>query len=283
MRALRWFPSYLVMSLAACSGAGETTSGAGGSVTQGTSSGSGAAGEGGAAGGHPSGGSGGDSAAPQRTDVTFSTSDGLTLSGYLTTSASGPPGSPGVVLVHQFQVDDEQWGSLPADLAKAGYRALAFDLRGHGQSDPYDGGALSNLLTDPDGAPRDVDAALTYLATEGEADPDRLAVVGTSVGANLAVVTAILGKARTHVAFSARKPPVEALASAPAQGMTSVFYLASENDPGGQAADSQTMYDGTVEPRKITIVGGSGDHGIDLIDKHPGNRDALFVWLADNL
>lgn len=224
-----------------------------------------------------------DAAAPTRSDVEITTEDGLRLTGYLTAGADSPPGAPGVLLVHQYQRDDEQWGDLPGALATRGYRVLAFNLRGHGDSDPYQGATLDGILTDPAGAPRDVAAALAYLRAAGAADPQRIAVVGTSIGANLTVAASIHGWAKTYVAFSARRPPTESLAGAPATGMASVFYLAGENDTGGQAADAQTMYDATSPPRDLRIYAGSADHGIAILTNQADARELLYTWLAANL
>ncbi len=224
-----------------------------------------------------------DAAPATRTDLELTTEDGLRLTGYLTAGPASTPGAPGVVLVHQYLRDDEQWGDLPGALAGRGYRVLAFNLRGHGDSDPYQGASLDGILTDPDGAPRDVAAALAYLRAAGAADPQRIAVVGTSIGANLAVAASIHGWAKTYVAFSSRRTPTESLAGAPATGMASVFYLAGENDTGGQAADAQTMFDATTPPRDLRIYAGSTDHGIAILDNQADARQRLFEWLATNL
>jgi dienelactone hydrolase len=215
--------------------------------------------------------------------VTLVTSDGLSLSGILTTGPASPEGSPGVVLVHQFGESKAQWASLPQTLARSGFRTLAFDLRGHGASDPYGGASLDDLLTDPDGAPRDVDAALAYMAGPGGGDPTRLGVVGTSIGANLTLVAAIGHQARTFVSISARRPPTESLAGAPATGMGSVFFLASELDPGGQATDAQSMFMATAEPRKLTIYPGTADHGIAILEHQPGALGEMLAWLSAQL
>jgi dienelactone hydrolase len=227
----------------------------------------------------PDGGTG----APTSSNVAFTASDGVRLTGRLTVPAGGGTGQPGVVLLHQFGLDLNQWGSLESTLATQGYRVLAFSLRGHGTSDPYAGGSLEGLLTDPDGAPRDVTAALERLGTELQADPARLAAVGTSVGANLAVAAAIRGQVKSAVAFSARKPPTEALARTPATGMANVFYLAGELDRGGQAADAQTLFDATAEPRDLHIWPQTDDHGMELLQNHPEATTLLLQWLRAHL
>lgn len=217
----------------------------------------------------------------EREDLSFSSD--VRLTGYLSTHASSPPGSPGVVLVHQYQRSDEQWGDWPAALAAQGYRVLAFNLRGHGDSDPYDG-SLAGILSDPDAAPSDLRAALAYLSSEGRADPERIAVIGTSVGANLAVGAAIAGEAKTYVSLSSRRSAVEALAGTEATGMASVFYLASSEDGGGvQAADATSMHELTAVPRQVEIYPESSDHGIALLDDQEGARDLVEAWLEQTL
>jgi dienelactone hydrolase len=223
-----------------------------------------------------------DAGPPARAPVTLTTDDGKSLDGFVVTGQTAPAGSPGVVLLHQYQSDHQQWGELPERLVLEGWRVLAFSYRGHGASDAYDG-ALVDILTDPDGAPVDVAAALAWLADEGQADVDRLALVGTSIGANLAVAGAIDGAAKTYVAISARQPPAEALAGASATGMRSVFYLAGENDPGGQAADSTNMFDATAEPRELKIYEGTAAHGSALLDPQYDVAERVIAWLADTL
>lgn len=61
----------------------------------------------------------------------FRTPDGLTLRGDM----SGPPNEPTVVLLHGGGQTRHAWSAERRLLAGAGYRALAYDARGHGDSD----------------------------------------------------------------------------------------------------------------------------------------------------
>ncbi len=215
---------------------------------------------------------------PSRLDVSFNSS-GDVLTGFLTTTSLTAAGSPGVVLVHQYLEDDEQWGELPNQLARAGYRVLAFNLHGHGDSAPYDG-PLSNILSDPVIGPGDVAAARTWLIGAGQSDPNRIAIIGTSIGANLAVGAAISGDAKTYVSVSARKSAVETLAGTTASGMSSVLYMASELDGGGvQATDAQTMHDATAKPKQIHIYQGVDDHGIGILRNRSDASTRILDWL----
>jgi hypothetical protein len=226
-------------------------------------------------------------AGTSRTDVSFVTTDGLTLTGFVTavSDAQRQPGqtatSPGVVLVHQFMRDDEQWGVLPETLAEAGYTVLAFNLRGHGDSDAYDN-PLADLLTDSSGAPRDVEAALSFLGTLDGLDPTRLGLVGTSIGANLTAAASVRGIAATYVTLTARLSAVEILAEGPAVDLASVFYIVAENE-SPQNADAQTMFDMTAKPRDLLLVQGTSDHGIALLDNHDEVTVRIIAWLADTL
>lgn len=66
-------------------------------------------------------------------------------------------------------------------LAQNGYTARAVYLRGHGQT----GGSRQW-----DKAAEDLQRAWAYLAEQAEVDETRTAVVGASIGANMALVTA---------------------------------------------------------------------------------------------
>ena len=65
--------------------------------------------------------------------------------------------------------------------------------------------------------------------------------------------------------------------------MASVFYLAGENDGGGQATDCQTMHDVSGDPRSIHIYAGTADHGIALLQNQADADDKLFDWLSQQL
>lgn len=223
----------------------------------------------------------GDGSTATRQDVAFNSD--VALTGYLTTSPNAPSGSPGIVLIHQFLENDEQWGNWPEALAESGYRVLAFNLRGHGDSDPYDGN-LTGLLSDVDAAPADLQAALSFLRTDGQANPDRIAIVGTSIGANLTVAAALRDEATTYVSLSCRKSAAETFAGGAPSDLRSVFYLASDGDSGGvQAADAQVLYDDTGSPRRIEVFAGSSAHGITLLNDHEGVRSQIEDWLAETL
>ena len=85
---------------------------------------------------------------------------------------SGEPGGRPVVLIAGFTAPATSWRPQVAALARAGYRVLAVDLRGHGEADHPDGGVDMDRRGDD---LRDVLAALHL---------EDVALVGGSMGGN---------------------------------------------------------------------------------------------------
>ena len=61
-------------------------------------------------------------------EITFTSSDGITLSGRLFGPADG---SAGVVLAHMYPSDQSAWFDFASRLGERGYRVLTFDFRGY--------------------------------------------------------------------------------------------------------------------------------------------------------
>lgn len=90
----------------------------------------------------------------------------------------GKPG-PGMLLLHQCNMDRRAWTELGAALAGRGAHVLAIDYRGYGES-PRGGNQLE----------RDIDAALAALVARPGVDGARLAAGGASCGVRNSVLLA---------------------------------------------------------------------------------------------
>jgi pimeloyl-ACP methyl ester carboxylesterase len=110
--------------------------------------------------------------------VTIAASDGLQLAATLFESSARP--APAVLLLHMLGRSKEDWDRVAERLEEAGITALALDLRGHGRS----GGANTALAPMVD----DVKVAVAWLASRPGTRPGAIAVVGASLGANLAAI-----------------------------------------------------------------------------------------------
>ena len=112
---------------------------------------------------------------------------------------------PVVILLHQFEGSREQWKPLIPKLLDAGYAVLAPDLHGFGGSVTIDRDGKSEIykLEDPEDLLLDAPAAIKWVSGRSEIDSKRIAVIGASVGANLAYVASGTEKAvKTAVAMS---------------------------------------------------------------------------------
>ena len=112
-------------------------------------------------------------------------SAGLKLNGYIHTPAGMKPGEkrPAFMVLHGFGSNCTSSNSmLPAEmLCEWGYVALRFDFRGCGESE----GKRANTVCLEQ--VEDTKSAVSFLQTRPEVDPARIAVVGSSFGAAVAV------------------------------------------------------------------------------------------------
>lgn len=110
--------------------------------------------------------------------VSFSTLDG----GLIYADLYGS-GNRGVVLAHGGQFNKEGWRDQALTLAKSGFRVLALDFRGYGQSRT----GARTLQPEEDVRSLDVVAAIDYLRRTGATT---VSVVGASMGGDYAAEAA---------------------------------------------------------------------------------------------
>lgn len=124
-------------------------------------------------------------------DVTFETADGVELHGTLFGS-----GEAAIVLVPGYPGEQAGWLPFAEAAAAAGYRALAFDLRGHGDS-----GGERDLTASPD----DTAAAVAFLR---ELDATPIMLIGAGDGSLAAIKAALADPEIAGIALLG--PPWEA-------------------------------------------------------------------------
>ncbi len=114
-------------------------------------------------------------------DVTFVTEDGIALSGWFIPPRNGCT----IIGCHGILDNREQLLEPAVLLARQGYGFLLYDARAHGQS----GGKHSTYGYNE---VKDVAAAVAYLEARPDVDPQRLGIIGNSLGG----ITAIRAAAR---------------------------------------------------------------------------------------
>ena len=118
--------------------------------------------------------------------ITFE-SDGLKLAGIVETPADMKSGErrPAFIVLHGFggNKDDQGQTVVAKQFTEWGYVTLRIDFRGCGESE----GERGRIICLDQVA--DTRNALSYLAARAEVDPQRIALVGSSFGAAVAVFT----------------------------------------------------------------------------------------------
>ncbi|MHA2120923.1 MAG: alpha/beta hydrolase, partial [Promethearchaeota archaeon] len=104
---------------------------------------------------------------------TVRTSDGETISFNVFEPKRGGVGKTAIILGHGIMSNKEMLKGFAIDLAAAGFVAVPFDFRGHGQS--------SGIL-ERDSLTNDIDAIRSYLSSRSDIDTSSLGYFGFSMG-----------------------------------------------------------------------------------------------------
>src|SRR5262245_53596027 len=234
--------------------------------------------------------------ASQRSSDSFSkrsielqTADGVKIAAdWYRSSLKAIQKSPAVLLLHGFGENRGVWEGFIADhLLKNKWAVLNVDLRGHGQSLWKSGerlGANATWLTDANQFPLDLDAAVNWLRSQEEVDPNRIGVIGADTGANLAYLASGKFEAvRSAVALSGNPDQAQLLAGALENFQPhSILYIATQGDgEAGQCARNFEKLTGF--PVKVQVFEGSSAHGSNIPKEVPEAVPLIVDWLKNLL
>lgn len=213
--------------------------------------------------------------------INLRTADNVNIAG---DHYKGLAGSPGVLLLHMMPADKKSWAEFAKKLNKAGFGALAIDLRGHGESEGGPDGWRDFSEEEHQKSVEDVRAAVDFQISEGHS---KIFLAGASIGANLAlqylaesdrVLAAVLLSAGLNYKGIETLPLVQKI-----DGGQGVFFIAARDDvrSGGPAEKmAQNLYDTSNGRKKIKIFD-TGGHGTDLFKAHPELKDDITNWFKE--
>jgi len=112
-------------------------------------------------------------------DITLTTRDGLRLAAWCFPSQN----RAAIILLHGYKANRSTMLPIAAMLIRHGYGVIIPDFRGHGESE-------GELITFGHNEVRDVEAAHQYLLTRSEVDPERIGLLGNSMGSATALLYA---------------------------------------------------------------------------------------------
>ncbi len=178
--------------------------------------------------------------------VTFRTSDGVTLRGWL-----WGDGGTAVVLSHMYGTNQSIWYDLARTLAAQGFMALTYDFRGVGMS----GGRLVISRVD-----RDVLAAVRFFRAR---EPRKLFLVGASMGGTASLVAA--GQTPVDgliiIASGMSFQGLDVRPYLPSLQAPILFIVGSRDHPF--AGSARAMHRLTPSPKELKVVP-TNAHGTDM-------------------
>ena len=221
-------------------------------------------------------------------EVVLPTEDGIHLGGWFLPAQGGSP-APAVLVCNGNGGNRALRAPLAAALSRAGLSVLLFDYRGYG-------GNLGR--PSEDGLAADARAAQAWLAARPEVDPGRIAYLGESLGAAVALRLAV---ERPPAALILRSPftsltdvgrlhypwlPVRWLltdhygsAARVAKLTVPLLAIAGERDQIVPAALSRRLYDAASAPKRFVLVPGA-DHNDAALQNGPQTVDEILRFLA---
>ena len=217
----------------------------------------------------------------------LTTSDGIKISAnYFPAIRTKYPNPRGwVVFLHMMHATKGSWNMLADRLQQEGYAGIAIDLRGHGMSDGGPNGYQQFSDAEHQESVRDIDAAVDFLKGLG-ARNDRIAIIGASIGANLAMhYVARHRDFKTCVAFSpgldyhgiVTKPLMESLPED-----KRLLLIGSHDDDRviDNASDIEVLWN--VAPPGIDIkkdIVTTGGHGTAILSQNPELIESIISFL----
>jgi acetyl esterase/lipase len=200
--------------------------------------------------------------APPAKTVRFEAADGQAVTAKYTAAGRN---APAVVLLHEIRGGPDQWKPLVGHLHAAGYATLAYRSRA---------GALESERL-PDAL-----AAVRWLRARRGVDPERLALVGASIGASTAVFAMATGARRTVDAAVALSSPdssdIWALQSDRRYRPHDMLLISDERE----STSAEGMLEGAVRSKAMRSAGAG--HGIVLLGE-ARVREALLSWLDERV
>ena len=206
-------------------------------------------------------------------EVTFSTEDGLTLTAWWVPAAGEANG--GTVVVFNGNAGNRADRTpLAQALAERGYGVLLVDYRGYGANPgrPTEDGLLA-----------DGSAAVAYLETRPDVDPDRLVYFGESLGAAVAIG---LAEQRPPAALVLRSPftslPDIGSVHSPVLPLSvllwdrypnlerirgievPVLVVAGSADSIVPVSQSQRLYEAAAHPKGLVMIEGADHNDFEL-------------------
>jgi dienelactone hydrolase len=206
-----------------------------------------------------------------------------------------PPQSnaPGVILLPDTRCNRMNFGSIPTNLNEAGFAVLAMDLRYKDliakaknrkeQIRIIQNQDLMSLVK------YDTKGGINFLSSKKEVDPERIALIGTSLGSRVAIISGVEYDLKALVlislsgeeAFPGHKSIKQLLSDF---GEKPILFMTATKDWGGnyKAAENNKLYYDWKNGKKELKIWSESGHGIEILNKKE-STEFVISWLKNNL
>ncbi len=207
-----------------------------------------------------------DSSLVKEVNMDIVAADGVKLKAtYYTMNKPGP----GMLLLHQCNMDRKSWKPLATALARLGVHVLTFDYRGYGET-PRIGG-YENLT-------KDIDAALLVLSSQPKVDPLRIGAGGASCGVNNSVELARRnGKIKALMVLSGPTSE-EGLIFLREHPHLAIFGAASSEEDFAVKAIKEMVSTSKNPLSKMMELQNAG-HGVPMFSADPMLLQSVTEWI----
>jgi esterase/lipase len=203
--------------------------------------------------------------------VSFTTEDGIKISANYWPSKS----DKGVVLLHMLGRTKETWASFPEKLNKAGFNAIAIDMRGHGESKGRDFRSFTTQQWI--NALKDIKAAKEFLAKKG-VDANSTYLIGGSIGANLSLNYAAQDNSIKKIVLLSPGLDYRGVITMPSmQKYNGAVFLAASSEDVQSFDGTKQLYGLAKGGKEIKEFDNAG-HGTNMLGKNNLDED-IIAWL----
>lgn len=217
--------------------------------------------------------------------ISFVSSDNFVIEGSAYLPAT--PNGVGVICLHQMNLDRSSFFAFATTLCERGFTVLTLDERGHGMSVKRNGELVTHeQLSEQDfgkipGA--DIVGAKKILIEKYGISPERIGLVGASIGANAALIAA--GRDPQTAFVVALSPGVDFRGLQPENDVVQIqkpvlLVAAKEDAYSYQSAAQLFGLLRTDDKKQLFLKGGS--HGTAMLED-AAKYDAIVAWIGERV
>lgn len=219
--------------------------------------------------------------------ITYKTLDDVTIVGDW---VAAPTTFGAVILLHMMPMNRGSWSVFQGVLAKRGLASLAIDLRGHGESTVGPEGTSIDYKSFTDEEHQsslyDVMGGFEWILRRGFERP-RVAVVGASIGANLALEFLAEEPLLAGAALFSPGRDVRGMLALSDVGAVlpdqALWVAASEGDDQDSFECASQVFAEASSTRKAWLPLKNAGHGTAILSSQPLLGDQLADWLKETI